>query len=70
MDLLCRDLRAETERLEAQGKGHREKIASLEQKVREASELVERADTTSSLQPELNDLQQLYAQGKAPVITS
>ena len=63
VELLCSDLRAETERLEAQGKAYKERIAGLEDRLREATERAENATSSSYLQPELRDLEQQCAQG-------
>ena len=63
MELLCSDLRGENERLEAQCKAGREKIAALETRLREATEHLESASTLSSPQPELRKLEQMCMQG-------
>ena len=63
VELLCSDLRAETERLEAQAKAYKERIAGLEDRLREATERAENATSSSYLQPELRDLEQQCAQG-------
>ena len=63
MELLCSDLRGENERLEAQCKAGREKMAALESRLREATEHMESVNTVSSLQPELRELEQMCMQG-------
>ena len=64
MELLCADLRGENERLETQCKAGREKTASLENRLREATEHIESASTVSCLQPELRELEQMCMQGE------
>ena len=66
MEQLCCDLRGENDRLETQVKTGREKMATMEERVREMTERMEAAGSTSSssgLQPELRELEQQYKQG-------
>ena len=62
-ELLMSDLRGEIERLETQLKTGRDKITTLEERVREMAEQIETAPSNSYLQPELRELEQIYRQG-------
>ena len=62
-ELLCSDLRGENDRLETQGKACREKIAGLEERMRELTEHMEAVRGSSFSQSELRDLEQVCMQG-------
>ena len=62
-ELLMSDLRGEIERLETQLKTGRDKITTLEERVREMAEQIETAPSNSYLQPELRELEQICRQG-------